>query len=395
MTLDLVLLGACAVVAWAGYRQGFVVGVLGFTGFLAGGFAGMLVAPAVLSGWDPLLQVGAAMALVLALATLGQVLAGLLGTAVRARLRWTPVRLLDAAAGGALAVVAVLVVSWFLALALRQSAAEALSHQVRDSQVLTGVDEVMPDRARGLFRGFRSMLDESGIQQAFGTLAAERILAVPPPEGVPLRARAVTDAGRSVVQVSGAAVACDRSVEGSGFVFAPERVMTNAHVVAGVRKPFVRVAGELRFYEARTVVYDPLADVAVLAVPGLAAPPLRFDPGIGRGDEAVVAGFPAGGPYRLDAARVRERIEARGPDVYGREQVTRDVLSLFSVVQPGNSGGPLLDADGEVAGVVFAKSIDDETTGYALTVEQVSEAAEAGRRSPGDVPVATGGCTPY
>jgi S1-C subfamily serine protease len=121
----------------------------------------------------------------------------------------------------------------------------------------------------------------------------------------------------------------------------PSTVLTNAHVVAGVAQPTVRDAGG-RSYDARVVAYDPRRDLAVLHVPLLEAPILRFDATAKRGDNAVVAGFPRGGPYRLDAARVREEISARGPDIYGRTQVTRSVFSLYTTVQPGNSGGPLL-----------------------------------------------------
>ena len=128
----------------------------------------------------------------------------------------------------------------------------------------------------------------------------------------------------------------------------------------------------------------------MLYVPELTAPPLDLDDSAGRGDQAVVAGFPGGGPFRLVAARVRDTINARGPDIYHRKQVTREVFSLYADVEPGNSGGPLLSPDGDVYGVIFAKSLDDPNTGYALTAGQVADAAASGlTRSRG---VSTGGC---
>jgi S1-C subfamily serine protease len=99
----------------------------------------------------------------------------------------------------------------------------------------------------------------------------------------------------------------------------------------------------------------------------------------------VVAGYPGGGPYRLVAARIRDKIDARGPDIYHRKQVTREVFSLFADVEPGNSGGPLLTLDGDVYGVVFAKSLDDADTGYALTVDEARSVARAGRKATREV----------
>jgi S1-C subfamily serine protease len=150
-------------------------------------------------------------------------------------------------------------------------------------------------------------------------------------------------------------------------------------VVAGVDRPGVRVGGVGSRLAARVVVYDPERDLAVLYVPGLTARPLDFDADGSRGDQAVVAGFPQGGPLRLEPARIREVINARGPDIYHRQQVTREVFSLYADVEPGNSGGPLLTPDGDVYGVIFAKSLDDPNTGYALTADEVAPVVTAGR----------------
>jgi S1-C subfamily serine protease len=181
--------------------------------------------------------------------------------------------------------------------------------------------------------------------------------------------------------VTGAADDCDRTLDGSGFVVAPQHVLTNAHVVAGVDDPRVRVNGTDTRLAARVVVYDPDRDLAVLYVPDLNAQPLQLDDSGGRGDQAVVAGFPGGGPFRLVAARVRDEIRARGPDIYARTEVTREVFSLYADVEPGNSGGPLLSLRGEVYGVVFAKSLDDPDTGYALTVDEAGPVIRAGRNA--------------
>lgn len=389
--LDLCLLVAALSFAVSGYRQGFLVGALSFTGFLGGGVAGMVAAPALIAGMTAgAAQAVAAVAVVVGSALVGQLVLTVLGRAVRGRVTWRPAAVLDAAAGAALSVAALLVVSWFVASALREAPVPALTRAVRESTVLTTVDRAMPDAARGLFASLRDVLDRNGLPRVFGGLAPERILPVDPPDTRVRLTPGVAAAADSVVKVTGSADRCDREVEGSGFVYAPEHVLTNAHVVAGVADPGVQVRGRGRVRAATVVAFDPRRDLAVLFVPGLAARALRFDASAGRGDTAVVAGFPRGGAYRLDAARVRERLSARGPDIYGRTQVTRSVLSLYTNVQPGNSGGPLLSPQGRVYGVVFAKSVDDPETGYALTVSEASAVATRAERATTEV--GTGDC---
>ena len=390
--LDLFLLLSAASFGVSGYRQGFVVGVLSFTGFIAGGVLGLTLAPPLVESLDPGVgQTLLAIAAVLLGATLGQLLAAYVGGMVRDRITWSPAVVVDATLGALVSILAMLLVTWFLASALRPGPSPALSRQISDSAVVTGVDRVMPDQASTLFSSFRRVLDDNGLPTVFGGLSAERIRPVDPPDPQIADSPEIRAARRSVVKVTGTARECDRRLDGSGFVYAPRHVMTNAHVVAGVRNPRVQVGGVGPRYESRVLVYDPRRDLAVLHVPDLTAPPLDLQGGAGRGDQAVVAGFPEGGPYQLEAARIRDTIDARGPDIYHRDQVTREVYSLLADVEPGNSGGPLLALDGTVAGVVFAKSLDDPSTGYALTVDEVTPVARQGRAT--DRTASTGACT--
>lgn len=156
--------------------------------------------------------------------------------------------------------------------------------------------------------------------------------------------------------------------------------MTNAHVVGGVDEPTVQIGGEGKKYDATVVLYDWERDIAVLDVPSLDAPALQFTTeDASSGNSAIVAGFPENGAYNIQPARVRGRLTANGPDIYHRGTVRRDVYSLYATVRQGNSGGPLLTTDGKVYGVVFAKSLDDANTGYALTVDEVQEDIIKGR----------------
>ncbi len=377
--LDAVLVVAGLTFAVSGYRQGFLVGVLSFIGFVVGGIAGMIVAPRVVEDWDPRLAgSGVAVILVLVTAAASHLLVSWLAGGVRDRIRWRPGRYLDSALGAVVSVTAMLLVTHVATTALGQAPLPTVSRQIRGSAVLTTVEQFVPAQTRGAFGSFRKLLDENAFPRVFAELAPQRIVPVAPPtEGI-ARGPVVQRVRASVVKVASDAEACDRHIEGSGFVFAPERVMTNAHVVAGVDEASVQPGGQGRSYPATVVHYDPRLDVAVLYVPGLDVAPLRFERGAERGDEGIVIGYPRGGPYAAVPARVREQLDAKGPDIYGDERVNRRVLSLFSEVRPGNSGGPLVSAKGTVRGVIFAKSVDDQNTGYALTVAEVSRAAADG-----------------
>jgi S1-C subfamily serine protease len=389
--VDLVLGLAALSFAISGWRQGLIVGALGFAGFLGGGVAAMVLAPRVFQDFSTgATQTVIAAGIVLVCALVGQMLFTAVGGRLRRVLVWGPLRVLDSTLGAVISVLGMLVISWFLATAARSSSVPEISRAVGQSKVLRAVDDAMPTQTRGLFASFRGLLDEGQFPQVFGGLSPERILPVSPPDDSPLYTTPVRRAGRSIVQVSGSAPSCDRRIEGSGFVYASHHVLTNAHVVAGVKAPTVSVGGTGPELPATVVAFDPKRDVAVLWVPGLRAAPLPLVTGASRGDTAVVAGFPHGGPYRLAAARVREQIRAHGPDIYGSARTTRDVLSLYSRVQPGNSGGPLLTPKGGVYGVVFAKSVDDPRTGYALTVGEISPVADRARSLVHPVP--TGGC---
>jgi S1-C subfamily serine protease len=217
------------------------------------------------------------------------------------------------------------------------------------------------------------------------------LLDVDAPDGDLATSPLATQVRPSVVEVLGTASSCDRALTGSGFVYAPERVMTNAHVVAGVDDVFVRIGGTGRPLRAEVVTFDPDIDVAVLAVPGLTGPLLRFEANPPeRGDDAVVVGFPGGRAYTVGSARVRSVIEARGFDIYDSGRVTREIIAIRGTVRSGNSGGPLLDPQGRVLGVVFAASVDDPQTGYALSAAQVQDDARLGVVS--TLPVDTGPC---
>lgn len=391
-TLDLILLASAVIFAVSGYRQGFVAGLLSFVGFLGGGLLGLTFVPHFFSEVESDLGVSLiAVGVVLAVAVVGQVLAGAVGHRLRERLTWQPAQVADAAGGALLSVISMLLVAWLIGSALATSSVPRVSAAVRDSRVLGAVDRVMPSNAESIYQSFSQMLDENGFPRVFDPFTPERIVPVEPPDPAIADSVAVQRARDSIVKITGTALSCSREIEGSGFVYAPERVMTNAHVVSGVDEPRVLVGGDGgESYRARVVHYDPDTDVAVLFVPNLPVEPLEFDDSGERRDSAIIAGYPRNGPFVARAARIRDEITARGPDIYDRGAVSRQVFSLYGVVEPGNSGGPLLSMEGGVYGVIFAKSLDDENTGYALTADEVADNAADGRARTDQVD--TGSC---
>jgi S1-C subfamily serine protease len=389
--LDLILIAVCLGFAVSGYRQGFVIGVLSFAGFLGGGVLGAKYAPALhrafTSGGGGSALFG--LLVVFLAATVGQLAATAIGIALRRRLTWHPVRLVDSAGGAAVSVISVLLVAWLVGSALAHSAFSTLAREVRHSAVLSAIDSVMPDSIPTWFAAFRRLIDQNGFPQVFGAIGPEHIVKVPPPDPAVARSRAVRLARGDIVKITGVADSCSRQLEGSGFLYASDHVMTNAHVVAGVQHPTVQTL-DGRSLSAQVVLYDPKRDVAVLDVPGFGRTPLAFAGVAQRGQSAVVAGYPENGPFRPVAARVRGIENARGPDIYQSSEVTRQIYSVYAVVRPGNSGGPLLAPDGRVYGVVFAAAVDDPHTGYALTADEVAVDARAGADATGQV--STRGC---
>jgi S1-C subfamily serine protease len=334
-------------------------------------------------------RVFAALVVVLAGALLGQILAGAAGRALRSRVTWEPAKMVDSVAGAVVSAASVLLVAWMVASPLASSPFPQVSSQVRQSALVQAVDRAVPGGVRNVYDNLRDAIDRRGLPDVLDPLTPTEVRDVPAPDDALTSSPVVASVQSSVVKVSGIAPSCSRQIDGSGFVYAPERVMTNAHVLAGVTDPVVRAGGEE--YDATPVYVDEEVDIAVLAVPDLPQAPLSFsvDPA-DFGDDAIIMGFPGGGPFWVGPARVRDRGEISGPDFRNTQTVVRDVYALFGTVRAGNSGGPLFATDGTVLGVVFASAIDDPNTGYALTAQQVAAAARQGSQALAEV--GTGPC---
>lgn len=386
--LDWLLLVLVLAYALSGYWQGFVTGAFATAGLLLGGLFGVWLAPVALGEANPSLLVSlGALFIVILSASLGQALLQFLGAKIRDRITWQPIRALDAVGGAALSAAAVLVVAWALGVAISGTRIGSITSMVRSSTVLSRVDEVLPASAGGVLQAFNNVVGTSFFPRYLEPFAPERIVEVGPGPERLLKDPDVVDAASSVLKVRGTND-CGRGVEGSGFVYAPDRLMTNAHVVAGVDDPEVLVGDSS--VPAEVVYYNPDIDVAVLSVDTGTAPVLPFDESGAAREGVAILGYPEDGPYDVQPARIRAEQRLRSPNIYGDGAVIREVFSLRGLVRPGNSGGPIISSGGDVVGVVFAASVTDQDTGYALTAEQVAHSAELGRSSSGAV--STGDC---
>jgi S1-C subfamily serine protease len=315
--------------AISGARQGVLTALPAFVGVLLGAILGIKIAPLVVQYIESTpTRVAFAVAIFVLLVALGETLGVWLGRSLRERI---------------------------------------------NSPKLAGVDNALGAIVQGAVDPFdRTPSKEVG-----------------PPDPALQSSAVVKRVRPSVLKIHAKAPSCSRALEGTGFVIAPERMMTNAHVVAGTNE--VTVETRNGPYDARVVHYDPETDVAVLAVPGLPAPTLRFaGPPAQSGQDGIVLGYPLDGPYTASPARVRDRINLNGPDIYDSNTVTREVFTLRALVRSGNSGGPLVDTSGRVIGVIFGAAVDESETGFALTADEVSDEVRA---APGmSRAVGTGSC---
>lgn len=393
--LDVVLVLLLAAYAWSGWRQGFVSALLGLVGLVSGAFLAVRLVPGWLEDHLGIYQatpigVVVLLAVVLACAAVGQGLMLVLARRLRDSVDVPVARAVDSALGLVAVLVAAVLVLWVVAGAVRVGGPAVARDLVARSAVATALDEVVPPSAEVLVDEVTQALDRGGFPRVFEGLGPEPIVAVEAPDAALVADPDVERALDSVVHVRAESGSCDSAQVGSGWVVSPGRVVTNAHVVAGADRVIVSVRGTGREREAHVVAFDPRRDVAVLDVRGLRAPALPRGEPLGRGDAAVVAGFPGDDGLWVGSARVRDVITAQGADIHGTPGVVRDVYSLRSQVRRGASGGPVVDPAGAVVGMVFATSLDDPDTGYALTLREIDPVLRRGTTSTSRV--STGEC---
>jgi S1-C subfamily serine protease len=376
--LDVLLVLLFLVYLGEGWRNGFARSISTILGIVVGGLAAFFAIPLVTQlvpspFWRTVVTVGLAVALLIG----GHATGNAIGKAIRGRVAETALSALDRFFGALANLVTSALVTALIAGSVASLGIPFLSTAIQGSWVLRGIETVTPAPVDAALAQLRSYVLEEGlptIGEALGGI--ENSPGVP---DVDTGTDALAVAAQSVVRISGNAYACGQNQSGTGFVVATDRIVTNAHVVAGVPEPVVE-APNGQALDGRVVYFDPDGDLAVVAVAGLDAAPLDLSGPLAVGDEAVVDGYPFGGPFSTGPAQVLAVSTEQIADIYGTGSSPREVYSLAARVNPGNSGGPLLTTDGDVAGVVFARSAADADLGYAMTNAELAPVAD---RAPG------------
>ena len=367
--VDLLIILAVLVALGNGFQRGLLLSLLQYTGMVTGVVAGAAAAPGV----------ERALGVTATIAPLASVLILVLGGTLGATLAPLPARLsplhrlhprhaLSPAGGGgaAFSAAAVLATAWFLGLTFDRGPSPDVSRLVQRSAILRNLDAIAP-RPPGFLLGTERILAQVPFPQTFAGLEPNlpvRVQPLPLAEDTP----GIRAAAAETMLVEGRG--CGGLVTGSAFSIGGDYAATNAHVVSGTSNTILRIPGG-RTLRAQTVLFDPERDVAVLLAPGLALTALPSADGQ-RGVQGAVIGYPNGGPRQVVPAAVDGAITARGRDIYNEKLVDRRILIVEANVQPGNSGGPLVDRQGHVLGIVFAASSTSPGQGYALTNDEVA-----------------------
>lgn len=363
--LVLVLIGFLA----AGLARGVWATIGGAAGFLVGATAAFFSIPLV-AGWvpDPLWRIVAVIGCAIVLVVAGHALGTTAGAEVQRMFRSPTMRTLGSLVGGVVNLVVAVVVIAALSFSVQAMGFPAVNQHMRQSVVLETIDRALPAQVEGWFAQVRSTVLASDIPELAQLLVPE---SPEPPSNEDLTAAATT-AAASVGRISGVAQQCGQSQTGSGFAVSPTRVVTNAHVIAGVAEPSVEMP-DGQVVTGRAVYFDPGTDLALLAVEPLNAAPVPIGGPLDPGARAFVMGYPAGGPFQAGSAVVQARDVSSVNNIYGSSPSELEIYQVNADVRQGNSGGPLINYDGQAVGVVFARAVEGTAVGFAVTAEAAGE----------------------
>lgn len=384
--LDWALVIVFLVVIITGFRRGFWVSMGTVAGAVAGVFGGLFLMPVIVQLVPAgVMRIVTMVAVTAFLVWFGMWLGRKIGRSLRLHISHPILRTIDRFLGAiGNTVVAGLLIS-LIAFSITSVGVPGITSVLKDSRIVAVTTHLTPEPARAWIAHVRAeVLDSSELPEL--DLADEE-----PPEtddSQPEAQAAVEQASVSSVRITGSAYECGQSQTGSGFAVTPDRVVTNAHVVAGVESPQVEsYDGEV--FNGEVVAFDPDVDVAVIDLPGAELPTAAFGEAIDPGESAFVLGFPSGGPHQISGAEVQARGPATVANIYDTNPQLRDVYQISADVRQGNSGGALVDEDGSVSGMIFARASGAEV-GYALTLDEVSGVLDGVASQPD--PVSTGRC---
>ena len=385
--IDWALVLVLVVVVVIGFRRGFWVTMGTVIGAIAGVFGGLFLMPVIVelvpAGVIRIITMVAVTALLI---WLGMWLGRKIGGRLRLHISHPVMRTIDkflGAIGNTL--VAGLLIS-LIAFSVASIGVPGITSVLKNSRIVATTTALTPEGARVWIADVRADVLNSSELPELDLADEEEAPEVEQTRPVPTTS--VEESSESSVRITGSAYGCGQSQTGSGFALTDDRVLTNAHVVAGVEEPQVE-SHDGQLFAGEVVAFDPEVDVAVIALPEADLPAVEFGDVIDPGEPAFVLGYPSGGPHQITGAEVQARGPASVANIYDENPQLRDVYQVSADVRQGNSGGALIDDEGFVAGVIFARASDTEV-GYALTAEEISGYVDGASQL--SEPVSTGEC---
>ena len=387
--VDILILIFALSSVFRGFQIGFIRQAFSTIGFVAGLFIGsafgnVLASFAGSTGMASLIGVSSLLIVSFGLMTVGEII----GLRLKQRWQARTAQQIDGVLGVGMSLATLVIALWLAAGLLLLAPSGPIQQVAQESRIITAVNKHMPPVNRFL-SALNKLIDPNAFPQVFsGKEPLPGSRATLPPDSA--FAKILAQSKASVVKIEG--LGCGGIVDGSGFVAGKGRVVTNAHVVAGVKNP--KVIDRDGTHNARVVYFDIKNDVAFLVAEDMQVPPLSISTSaLTAGSGVLVEGYPEGGAFAAQTAVILDRFTAIGRDIYGQSITKRDIYSVQARIVQGNSGGPVLNEEGSVVGIVFATSTSYNNVGYALTTNQI--ASELASIADYTRTTATGQCSSY
>jgi S1-C subfamily serine protease len=373
--IDILIAAAFIVFGWIGFRRGILRTVISVIGLFVGGGLAVVTTPnvqALLSKYSLGFIPSIGLTFIIFSASLGLFLFGILGSFLRiVLLPFAFLKLIDSIIGLIISITTVATMAWTLATAAQVIPNKTIKSTFDSSIIIDEIEHFLPSQIKTLGDRLQNNLSISPLTEVFRSLVESRITSDEAPTDVEIPLK-VEISIKSVVKIEGVAESCSAAMVGTGFIVAPERVITNAHVIAGVTDPVVTASNSNIQLAGRVTGIDRQKDLALIYVPGLNGDPLIFMAPISPKEVGFVAGYPNGGRLRTTPVSISSEFESIGKDIDNEGEVNRDVIVFGGKIKPGNSGGPLFNEIGQVIGMVFAADAQNEDTGYALTPNEIT-----------------------
>ncbi len=374
--VDLLIISFSIIFGWIGFRRGILRTVLSIVGLIVGGFVASASLPylqGLISNYAFFLRPTVSFSFIIFGASLGMFLFGIIGGFLRVVLLPFPfLKAIDSIIGLFLALLTVFAVTLTVSNAAKVIPNKTIKDAFSTSIVVKKLELYTPNNLRNNFIKIQETITNSPLPDVFQSLVESRFVVNKVEENIEIP-NEIKNATNSIVRIDGIAQSCSAALTGTGFIVANERVITNAHVVAGVEEPVISQPNNELQIQGKVVFMDREKDIAILFVPGLMGERLTFIGPVTPNELGFVIGYPNGGSLRTTAVSITSEFESLGADIDGEGQVKREVIVFGGEIKPGNSGGPLLNTQGQVLGMVFAQDAQNQNTGYALAPQEMVE----------------------